>query len=88
MALSRSSWWLVGAAAVIIAIPQMLPQSATASKGSDELAKEAILAINPDYKPWFTPVWTPPNAEVESLLFAIQAGLGAGILGYVIGRRR
>ncbi|MBF0436008.1 MAG: energy-coupling factor ABC transporter substrate-binding protein [Magnetococcales bacterium] len=88
MALSRSSWWLVGTAVAIIAVPLLFPQSGTASKGSDNLATDAILAIKPDYKPWFTPVWTPPNAEVESLLFAVQAALGAGILGYVIGRRK
>lgn len=88
MAVPRSSWWLVGVAVTIIAIPLLFPKSEATSKGSDNLATEAILAIKPDYKPWFTPVWTPPNSEVESLLFAIQAALGAGVLGYIIGRRR
>jgi cobalt/nickel transport protein len=33
-------------------------------------------------------LWKPPSDEVESLLFSLQAALGAGFLGYVIGRRQ
>jgi cobalt/nickel transport protein len=31
-------------------------------------------------------VWKPPSPEIESLLFALQAALGAGVIGYVVGR--
>ncbi len=34
------------------------------------------------------PLWEPPSPEIESLLFAVQAALGAGVLGYYFGRRR
>jgi cobalt/nickel transport protein len=30
----------------------------------------------------------PPSKEIESLLFMLQAALGAGLLGYYIGLRR
>ncbi len=53
--------------------------------GSDDQAEEAITEMNPDYKPWFAPFWEPPGGEVESLLFALQAALGAGVLGYGLG---
>ncbi|MGE5546889.1 MAG: energy-coupling factor ABC transporter substrate-binding protein [Solirubrobacterales bacterium] len=52
--------------------------------GADSVAQAAIESQG--YRPWFAPLWTPPSKEVESLLFALQAALGAGILGYVLGR--
>jgi cobalt/nickel transport protein len=56
-------------------------------KGTDDLASQAIEGARPGFKPWMRPIWHPPSAEVESLLFALQAAVGAGVLGYVIGRR-
>lgn len=53
--------------------------------GSDDHAEQAITEINNDYQPWFSPVWEPPSGEIESLLFALQAALGAGFVGYYIG---
>lgn len=57
-------------------------------KGADNQAAAAIVAQNPGFTPWAVPFWTPPSSEVEGLLFALQAALGAGVLGYVIGRRQ
>ena len=54
--------------------------------GSDDQASVAIAASQPGFKPWFEPLWKPPSAEIESLLFAVQAALGAGTIGYVLGR--
>jgi cobalt/nickel transport protein len=53
--------------------------------GSDSLAKQAIVQEHPDYKPWFSSIYQPPSGEVESALFALQAALGAGFLGYSVG---
>jgi cobalt/nickel transport protein len=39
------------------------------------------------HAPWFESVFSP-SGEVESGLFAAQAALGAGVLGYVLGRLR
>lgn len=39
-------------------------------------------------KPWFQPLFEPGSAEVESGLFALQAALGAGVLGYALGNLR
>jgi cobalt/nickel transport protein len=83
----RRSWWLLAAAAAIIAAPLVLPGLGGAFKGSDDLGTEAINAARPGYQPWVKPLWTPPSDEVESLLFSLQAALGAGVLGYMIGRR-
>lgn len=56
--------------------------------GSDGYAEEYIMQANPNYKPWFSNIWEPPGAEIESLLFALQAALGAGVVCYVIGYYR
>ena len=53
--------------------------------GADGAAEEAITAINPDYVPWFSSIIEPPGGETESLLFCLQAGLGAGVLGFGFG---
>ena len=36
-------------------------------------------------KPWFSPIFEPGSTEVESGLFALQAALGAGFIGYYLG---
>jgi cobalt/nickel transport protein len=40
------------------------------------------------YKPIAKPIWEPPSAEIESLLFALQAAIGAGVIGYFLGYYR
>lgn len=44
--------------------------------------------MNKDYEPWFESLWKPPSGEIESLLFASQAALGAGVIGYYIGKKK
>ncbi len=56
--------------------------------GADAEAETAITQIDPDYQPWFSPLYEPPSGEIESALFALQAALGAGVLAYYFGLRR
>lgn len=53
--------------------------------GADNKAKDLIGDINPDYKQWFKPLLEPASGEIASLLFALQAALGAGFIGYYLG---
>lgn len=53
--------------------------------GADGAAEDAILAIAPDYEPWAESLLEPPGGETESLLFCLQAALGALIIGYGFG---
>lgn len=53
--------------------------------GADGQAEGVIQELAPDYKPWFSSVLEPPSGEIESLLFSLQAALGAGIIGYYLG---
>lgn len=52
--------------------------------GADTMAVEAIDNAE-GYTPWFESIWAPPGGETESLLFALQAAIGAGVLCYFIG---
>jgi cobalt/nickel transport protein len=56
--------------------------------GADGAAEAAVLEISPETEPWFQPFWEPPGGETESLLFALQAALGAGVIGYFFGVKR
>lgn len=53
--------------------------------GADGAAEEAITEIDPSYEAWASPILEPPGGETESLLFCLQAALGAGIFGYCFG---
>jgi len=53
--------------------------------GADGQARDMIGKIAPSYTPWFKPLLEPPSGEIESLLFALQAALGAGFIGYWLG---
>lgn len=60
--------------------------------GADGQAEEAITEINPDYEPWAESILEPPGGETESLLFALQAAIGSGViffgLGYLVARKK
>jgi cobalt/nickel transport protein len=51
--------------------------------GSDDQGPAYITSTG--YTPWVKPLWTPPSPEIESLLFAVQASIGAIIIGYILG---
>lgn len=70
---------------VLAVLPLVIIKDAEFS-GADDLAETAITEINPDYKPWFSSIYEPESGEIESLLFAVQAAIGAGIVGFVLGR--
>ncbi|SCL25579.1 cobalt/nickel transport protein [Micromonospora pallida] len=56
--------------------------------GADAQAEAAIVTDHPDYEPWFSAIYEPPSGEIESGLFALQAAVGAGFLGYYFGVAR
>ncbi|MGE4282428.1 MAG: energy-coupling factor ABC transporter substrate-binding protein [Clostridia bacterium] len=69
---------------VIAVLPLILVQNAEFG-GADGEAEGIILAINPDYEPWFHSIIEPASGEIESLLFALQAVLGSAVIFYYIG---
>lgn len=60
-------------------------QPAEVFGGADGKAQQVIGEIAPDYKPWFAPMLEPASPEIASLLFALQAAIGAGVIGYWLG---
>ncbi len=74
--------------AVALAIAPFIIKSGAEFTGADKLAEQAITQLRPDYKPWIKSLWKPPSSEIESLLFTLQAALGAGFIGYYLGSRR
>lgn len=87
MTLGKKSLVLIVLAVTLSAFPLALHQSSEFS-GADGEAEEAIMSIKPSYQPWVESIWEPPGGETESLLFALQAALGAGFLGYYIGFKK
>lgn len=70
---------------LIIAVP-LLFKGGSEFGGSDGEAEEAISEIDENYEPWFESFYEPPSSEIESLFFCIQSAIGAGIVGFALGR--
>jgi cobalt/nickel transport protein len=83
---SNSGWnnWLLISIVIALAVAPIIFVRGEYG-GADGEAEEAITEIQPEYKPWFTPIFEPPSGEIESLLFSSQAALGTGLIGYAVG---
>jgi len=73
---------------VIIAVAPMVMYSGLGDEegfftGTDDVASEIVEQSG--YEPNPITLWEPPSAEIESLLFAVQAAIGGIILGYFLG---
>ncbi len=75
-------------AVVAIAVLPLIFLKNASFNGADGQAKQVISQLDPNYRPWFKSIWTPPSSEVEGLMFAVQAAVGAGFLGYYFGYMR
>ncbi len=75
---------LVLAVVALVALP-LLVTGGSDFAGTDGLATAAVEESG--HTPWFASVFSP-SGEVESGLFALQAAIGGGVLGYVLGRLR
>ncbi|MCW4009192.1 MAG: energy-coupling factor ABC transporter substrate-binding protein [Candidatus Bathyarchaeota archaeon] len=68
---------------VALFVAPLILSPASDFEGADGAAEQAI--SDTGYTPWFTPIWEPPSGEIESLLFALQAAIGAIVIGYFVG---
>lgn len=86
---TRITLLLVALAVIIAAFPLYFnlgdPDAEEPFAGADATAEVIVEENNPDYEPWASPVIEDLPGEVESGLFALQAALGAGVVGYVLG---
>lgn len=53
--------------------------------GADDAAGESVALLDPGYQPWAKPLMDLSGGSSETLLFCLQAGIGAGILGLGFG---
>lgn len=76
---------------LLAAIPLWLCRDAEFG-GADGQAEEVIMELEPEYEPIFSPIFEPASGEIESLLFALQAAIGSGVvffcIGYMVGKRK
>lgn len=72
-------------AVIILSIAPLYIAKGSEFGGADGEAETAITEIATDYEPWFEPLTEPASGEIESLLFALQAAAGAGVLAYGFG---
>ena len=75
---------LIVLAVAIAALPLWLLPNAEFG-GADGAAEELVTQLDPDYEPWAESIIEPPGGETESLLFCLQAALGALVIGYGFG---
>lgn len=88
MKLSKNINWILLLLVVVIMLVPLIFMKESEFEGADGQAEGLIGEINPDYEPWFEPLWEPPSGEIESLLFSLQVAIGAGFVGYVLGSFR
>lgn len=79
----NNKWLLI--VVLIIAFSPLVFLKDAEFLGADSIAEEKIQNMDPSYVPWFEAIFEPASGEVESLLFALQATIGAGFIGYVVG---
>lgn len=79
---------LILAAVIIFGVALALGTPKGEFGGTDAQANEEIVDLDPDFEPWYDGLWTLPGGDVESGLFALQAALGAGLLGFALGTLR
>lgn len=87
--MKKSNWFMAAAVVFLSIFPLWWVVAPTdgseAFGGADSHAQNLIQTINPAYQVWFTPLIEPASGEIASLLFALQAALGAGVIGYWLG---
>ena len=86
--MNRSTLILLGIVCIIIFIAPLAMYNGHGEDdgyfgGSDDQAGQAVEKTG--FQPWYSSIWEPPSGEIESLIFALQAAIGAIIIGYFFG---
>ena len=89
----RKNVLLIAAALIAVALLTLVPLLTVKGSfgGSDDAAGKVVEQVDPNYKPIVSKTITERilggelPEETESMLFALQAAIGAGIIGYGFG---
>lgn len=85
------NYLLVGAVLVIFSLSFIFAQRPSSADEEAFAGTDAVVTQileDEGTEPWFEPIFEPGSGEIESGLFALQAALGAGVLGYALGNLR
>lgn len=80
-------WAIAFVVLALVALPLVIAPNAEFT-GTDDNAVTVIQTIDNSYLPWFNGVQLFDSSEITSMFFALQAAIGAGVLGYYIGYSR
>lgn len=89
--MKTSTGLMIGAVILLAVIPLFVHSRREGQEvfaGADGRAQSLIGELAPGYKTWAAPVFEPPSSEIATLLFSLQAALGAGLIGFYFGRAR
>lgn len=79
---------ILAAIVAIFGLCLVLADTSSAAEGEAFGGTDSVVTAQLDERgvePWFEPLFSPNSGEIESGLFAMQAALGAGVLGYALG---
>jgi cobalt/nickel transport protein len=82
--MTRVCHHLLRAVSVVTLLTVASAVLAAGPAGTDEQAVGMVKVLAPDYRPWFSPLLEPPPGGAETLLFALQAACGLGVIGYYL----
>lgn len=86
--MKRSTKLILILAMLLLAVIPVMTLKDAEFGGSDDQAEGIISEVDPNYEPWFEPIYEPASGEIESLLFALQAAIGSGVIFYYLGYNR
>jgi len=83
--------YIAGFAIIAIMVVVVLAYGASQNfefGGADDGAEGVVEEVDPGYESWWSGIFGDYElpGETESMLFALQAAIGAVIIGYAIGR--
>ncbi len=76
------------AAAATVALALAISGATASLTGTDNRAVKLANDLKPGYQPWAQPMGWVPSSDAERWLFAMQAGLGGGLIGFAVARQR
>lgn len=86
--MSKKSVWILISICALLIVSALIFGAGKEFAGGDDQMQEVVSQVHEGYEPWSAPIWEPPSGEVESFLFAFQAAVGAGFVGYYIGKKQ
>ena len=69
---------------VLLLFVPLVMHPAADFKGADDQTTAMIGTVRPGYEAWVSPFFEP-SEDMEPWLFGLQAGIGAGVVCYILG---